>query len=67
MPTPNAMPTKGSPLTTVNRERTTRCNASYGDYTCCYEWHIEKVPAIKRGPRTIRNTQMADQLKERMR
>jgi hypothetical protein len=27
--------------------------------------HTVKVPAIKRGPRTIRNTQMADQLKEK--
>ncbi len=63
--TPNAMPSKGSPLTAVKRERTTRCSASYGSYTCCYDTHTVKVPAIKRGPRTIRNTQMADQLKER--
>lgn len=61
--TPNDMPRKGSPITTVTRERTTRCNASYEGYTCCYDTHTEKVPAIKRGPRTIRNTSFADQLK----
>jgi hypothetical protein len=59
------MPRKGSPLTTVKRERITRCSASYGGYTCCYDSHTVKVPAIKRGPRTIRNSQMADQLKSK--
>jgi hypothetical protein len=60
--TPNAMPRKGSPITTVTRERTTRCSASYGTYTCCYDTHTVKVPALKRGPRTIRNTALADAL-----
>lgn len=57
--TPNAMPRKGSPLTTVTRHREVNCSEG-----CCTDSRVERVAAIKRGPRTIRNTQMADQLKE---
>lgn len=63
--TPNMMPRKGSPLTKVKRERDIRCGASYGSYTCCYETHVEEVPAIRRGPRRIRNTALADALREK--
>lgn len=56
--TPNAMPRKGSPLTTVTRHREVNCSEG-----CCFDSYTVKVPAIKRGPRTIRNTQLADQLK----
>lgn len=55
--TPNAMPSKGSPLTTVTRHREVNCSEG-----CCPDSRTEKVPSIKRGPRTIRNTQLADQL-----
>ena len=67
MTTPNAMPSKGSPLTTVTRERDVLCSDERidGPGTCCGVTRTERVAAIKRGPRTIRNTQMADQLKER--
>ena len=67
MTTPNAMPAKGSPLTTVRRERDVLCSHERidGPRTCCWETRTERVAAIKRGPRTIRNTQMSDQLKER--
>ena len=56
--TPNAMPAKGSPLTTVTRHREVACSEG-----CCTDSRTERVAAIKRGPRTIRNTQLADQLK----
>lgn len=63
--TPNAMPRKGSPLTTVRRERLVPCDVERDTHrTCCGITRTEKVPAVKRKPRTIRNTQMADQLKE---
>lgn len=67
MTTPNAMPRKGSPLTTVNRERDVLCSDERidGPGTCCCVTRTEKVPAIKRGPRTIRNTQLAHQLIEK--
>ena len=61
---PADMPAKGSPLTLVNRERTTVCDASYDGYVCCYDWHTEKVPAIKRGPKKIKSPAMADALRE---
>ena len=63
--TPNAMPSKGSPLTTVTRHRDVLCSDERidGPGTCCGVTREEKVAAIKRGPRTIRNTQLADQLK----
>jgi len=56
--TPNAMPAKGSPLTKVTRHREVNCSEG-----CCYDTRTERVTAIKRGPRTIRNTQLSDQLK----
>lgn len=59
MITPNNMPRKGSPLTTVTRHRDVNCSEG-----CCPDSYSVKVPAIKRAPRRIRNTQMADQLKE---
>lgn len=63
MSSPANMPAKGSPIVTVNRERTTVCNASYDGYVCCFDWHNEKVRAIKRGPRKIKASAMADALR----
>ena len=56
--TPNDMPRKGSPVTTVTRER-----HIMRDCGCCDVFITEKVPAIRRGPRRIRNTALADQLR----
>lgn len=58
MPTPNNMPVKGNGLTTVTRHRRSNCNAG-----CCPDTRTERVPAIKRGPRRIRSTAMADALR----
>ena len=55
---PGMMPAKGSPLTTVQRVRAVDCG---GDY-CCGLFREERVAAIKRGPRTLRSTAMADAL-----
>ena len=59
MITPNNMPSKGSPLTTVTRHRDVNCSEG-----CCPDSRVEKVAAIKRGPRTIRNTAMADAIRK---
>lgn len=56
--TPNVMPRNGSPLVTVVRHRAVDCG---GDYCCGLE-RAERVAAIKRGPRRIRNTALADAL-----
>jgi hypothetical protein len=63
--TPNAMPRKGSGLTTVVRHRDVLCADERidGPGTCCCVTREERVPAIRRGPRGIRNTALADQLK----
>jgi hypothetical protein len=63
--TPNMMPRKGSGLTTVTRERDVLCpdERHDGPRTCCCITRTERVAAIRRGPRTIRNTALADQLK----
>lgn len=62
--TPNKMPVKGSPLTTVTRHRDVLCSSERldGAGTCCGVTRTERVAAIKRGPRTIRNTALADAL-----
>lgn len=62
--TPNNMPRKGSPLTTVKRHRDVLCADERidGPGTCCCVTRTEQVAAIKRGPRKIRNNQLADQL-----
>lgn len=56
MITPNDMPKRGNGLTTVTRHRQFGC-------PCCGLERREKVPAIKRGPRRIRSTAMADALR----
>ena len=62
--TPNQMPAKGSPLTTVTRHREVPCDVERsGGGRCCCETKRVKVPALKRGPRTIRSTAMADALR----
>lgn len=61
---PNMMPRKGSPLTTVTRHREVPCDVERsGGGRCCCETRTEKVPAVRRGPRPIRNTAMADALR----
>lgn len=58
MITPNNMPQRGNGLTTVTRHRKLECSEG-----CCYDFYSERVPAIKRGPRRIRSTAMADALR----
>lgn len=63
--TPNDMPRSGSPLTTVTRHRDVLCADERvdGPRTCCCVTREERVPAIRKGPRSIRNTAMADALR----
>ena len=64
--TPNNMPLKGSGLTTVRRERLVPCSEERdtGKATCCGVHRTEQVPAIKRGPKAIRNTALADAIRQ---
>jgi len=69
MTTPNAMPRKGSGLTTVRRERDVLCDVERTDGagTCCCRTRVEHVPAIRRERRPVGivNTALADALKAR--
>jgi hypothetical protein len=61
---PGDMPSVGTPLVMVKRVR----DAIVQPGECCAgcsgrnEERVEFVPALKRGPRTIRNTALADAL-----
>lgn len=62
---PNDMPRTGSPLVMVKRFR----DPILDPWECCAgcsgknpDERVEFVPALKRGPRTIRNTALADAL-----
>jgi len=65
--TPNDMPRSGSPLTTVVRHRDVLCSYEQidGAGTCCCVTREERVPAIRRGPRKIRNDALAVALREK--
>lgn len=60
---PNDMPRTGTPIVTVKRFR----DPIVPEFACCAECEnlyerVEFVPALKRGPRAIRNSALADAL-----